>query len=161
MNDKYKIKVNEKYDFSLTADEVSEYDVATISENEYHILQENHPHQAEVIASNFNQKKYSIRINNNVYDVQIHDALDNLISEMGFEIDAKKQVNSLHAPMPGLILEILTSVGKEVSANDTLLILGAMKMENSFVSPRDGVIRSIAVATGDAVDKGQLLIEFE
>ncbi len=161
MNDKYKIKVNENYDFSLTADEVSEYDVATISENEYHVLQENHPHKAEVIASNFNQKKYSIRINNNVYDVQIHDALDNLISEMGFEVDAKKQVNSLHAPMPGLILEVLTSVGKEVSINDTLLILGAMKMENSFVSPRDGVIKSIAVATGDAVDKGQLLIEFE
>jgi biotin carboxyl carrier protein len=29
----------------------------------------------------------------------------------------------------------------------------AMKMENSFLSPRDGVIKSIAVK-GDAVDKG-------
>jgi biotin carboxyl carrier protein len=35
-----------------------------------------------------------------------------------------------------------------------------MKMENSFLSPRDGVIKSIAVPK-DAVDKGQLLIEFE
>jgi biotin carboxyl carrier protein len=34
-----------------------------------------------------------------------------------------------------------------------------MKMENSFLSPRDGVIKSIAVTKGDAVDKGQLLIE--
>ena len=36
-----------------------------------------------------------------------------------------------------------------------------MKMENSFLSPRDGIIKSISVAMGDAVDKGQLLIEFE
>jgi biotin carboxyl carrier protein len=36
-----------------------------------------------------------------------------------------------------------------------------MKMENSFLSPRDGVIKSIAASKGDAVDKGQLLIEFE
>jgi biotin carboxyl carrier protein len=36
-----------------------------------------------------------------------------------------------------------------------------MKMENSFLSPRDGIIKSISVLLGDAVDKGQLLIEFE
>jgi biotin carboxyl carrier protein len=36
-----------------------------------------------------------------------------------------------------------------------------MKMENSFLSPRAGIIKSIATKKGDAVDKGQLLIEFE
>ena len=41
------------------------------------------------------------------------------------------------------------------------MILEAMKMENSFDSPRAGVIKSIAVEKGQAVDKGQLLIEFE
>ncbi|PHK07691.1 acetyl-COA carboxylase, partial [Nostoc linckia z13] len=64
-------------------------------------------------------------------------------------------------PIPGLILEISVSVGQEVKENDNLLILEAMKMENTFVSPRAGVIKSIAVNKGDAVDKGQLLIEFE
>jgi biotin carboxyl carrier protein len=63
--------------------------------------------------------------------------------------------------MPGLILEINVVVGQTVKENDPLLILEAMKMENSFLSPRDGVIKSIAVIKGDAVDKGQLLIEFE
>jgi len=42
-----------------------------------------------------------------------------------------------------------------------LLILEAMKMENSFDSPRAGIIKSIAVTKGQAVEKGQLLIEFE
>ena len=48
-----------------------------------------------------------------------------------------------------------------VQENDPLLILEAMKMENSFLSPREGKIKSIAVVKGQAVDKGQLLIEFE
>jgi biotin carboxyl carrier protein len=45
--------------------------------------------------------------------------------------------------------------------NDSLLILEAMKMENSFSFTEDGTIKSISVLLGDAVDKGQLLIEFE
>jgi biotin carboxyl carrier protein len=63
--------------------------------------------------------------------------------------------------MPGLILEINVAVGQHVAENDPLLILEAMKMENSFLSPRDGIIKSIVVVKGQAVDKGQLLIEFE
>lgn len=161
MNEKYSVKVNDQYDFTFTTDEVQNADIASVSQKNFHILENNKPHHAEIVFSDFNQKSYSVRIQNNVYEVTIHDALDALISEMGFEVGAKKQVNSLHAPMPGLILEIVAEIGKEVKTNDTLLILGAMKMENSFVSPRDGVIKSIAVATGDAVEKGQLLIEFE
>ena len=45
--------------------------------------------------------------------------------------------------------------------DDVLLVLEAMKMENSITSPREGVIKSILVSKGDAVDKGILLIEFE
>jgi biotin carboxyl carrier protein len=55
-------------------------------------------------------------------------------------------------------LEISVIVGQTVKENDSLLILEAMKMENSFLSPRDGIIKSISVILGDAVDKGQLLM---
>jgi biotin carboxyl carrier protein len=48
-----------------------------------------------------------------------------------------------------------------VKENDNLIILGAMKMENSFPYLEDGIIKSISVATGDAVDKGQVVSEFE
>ena len=63
--------------------------------------------------------------------------------------------------MPGLILSIDVSPGQEVQEGDRLLILEAMKMENSFNSPRAGIIKSVVVKQGEAVDKGQLLIEFE
>ena len=60
-----------------------------------------------------------------------------------------------------MILIIDVEIGQEVQENETLLILEAMKMENNFASPRAGVIKSILVNKGDAVEKGQLLIEFE
>ena len=80
---------------------------------------------------------------------------------MGFEVEKTKQVNVIKAPMPGLILEINVEVGQTVKENDNLLILTAMKMENSLLSPRDGLIKSIAVKVGDSLTKGALLIEFE
>jgi len=126
-----------------------------------HVLHHNKPYKAEIVSANFNQKQYEVKVNNNTYTVAISNDLDQLIKDLGFEVGLTKQVNAIKAPMPGLILEINVVVGQTVKENDPLLILEAMKMENSFLSPRDGVIKSIAVSKGDAVDKGQLLIEFE
>ena len=63
--------------------------------------------------------------------------------------------------MSGLILEINVVVGQTVKENDPILILTAMKMENSLLSPREGVIKNITMSVGDSVIKGNLLIEFE
>ena len=42
-----------------------------------------------------------------------------------------------------------------------LLILEAMKMENTITAPRDGVLRKIHVVKGQTVGKKDLLIEFD
>ena len=157
----YKVNVNDTFSFDFEKKSVSQLDAVSVQKNKFHILHENTPYQAEVIASDFLQKKYTVKVNNNSYTVAISNPLDILIKEMGFEVGQTKQVNFIKAPMPGLILEISVVVGQEVKENDNLIILGAMKMENSFLSPRDGVIKTISVLMGDAVDKGQLLIEFE
>ena len=136
-------------------------DVVETSNNHYHILQNNTPIKAEILSTDFNQKLYSIKVNNNTYDVDIYDALDQQIEALGFEIGASKQVNDIKAPMPGLILEINVKEGQEVKENDPLLILEAMKMENVINSPREGIIKSVEVKQGQTVDKNMLLIEFE
>jgi len=161
MTTDYQVKVNDAFQFDLQKESISQLDAVPVGMNEFHILQENIPYKATLIAADFNQKKYIVKVNNNTYTVAISNALDQLIKEMGFEVGATKHVNSIKAPMPGLILEINVEVGQTVKENDNVLILGAMKMENSFLSPRDGVIKAIAVKVGDAVEKGQLLIEFE
>jgi biotin carboxyl carrier protein len=161
MSDSYKVNVNDSFHFDLEKEQVSRLDAVTVENNNFHVLHENKPYKAAILSADFNQKKYTVKVNNNSYTVAISDDLDLLIKEMGFEVGATKQVNAIKAPMPGLILEISVVAGQSVKENDPVLILEAMKMENSFLSPRDGVIKSIAVSKGDAVDKGQLLIEFE
>lgn len=161
MSSNYKVTVNESFYFDFEKESISQLDAVPTEVNEFHVLHQNTPYKAEITASNFNRKSYTVKVNNTNYTVVISNPLDILIKEMGFEVGLTKQVNAIKAPMPGLILEISVIVGQIVKENDNLIILGAMKMENSFLSPRDGVIKSISVSTGDAVEKGQLLIEFE
>lgn len=64
---------------------------------------------------------------------------------------------SLEAPMPGIILRYLVSEGDSVKAGDPIVILEAMKMENSLPSPRDGMIKTISITTGSRVSRGDVL----
>ena len=161
MNNTLKVSVNKEHNFEFTDEQLVNTNGVSLNNNSFHFLHNNISYHATIIDADFINKNYTIEINNNRYEVAISNALDELIKEMGFEVGKGKVVNEIKAPMPGLILEISVSVGQEVNEGDNLLILEAMKMENSFDSPRAGVIKSIAVEKGQAVDKGQLLIEFE
>jgi biotin carboxyl carrier protein len=157
----YKVTVNDTFHFDFETESISQLDAVSIETNKFHILDHNLPYKAEIVFSDFDQKKYTVKVNNNTYHVAISNPLDTLIKEMGFTVGKTKQVNVIKAPMPGLILEINVVIGQSVKENDNLLILTAMKMENSFLSPREGIIRNIAISVGDSVVKGDLLIEFE
>ena len=161
MSNSYKLSVNHSNIFDYTESDLKNLDAVSVEKTKFHVLKDNKPYNAEIVAADFIAKKYTVKVNNNSYEVVIADALDILIKNMGIERGKTKVVNAIKAPMPGLILEISIIIGQEVKENDPLLILEAMKMENSFLSPRDGIIKSIAVSIGNAVDKGQLLIEFE
>jgi len=64
---------------------------------------------------------------------------------------------SVEAPMPGKILNIHVSEGQQVTQNQALCILEAMKMENEICAPVAGTVAKIHVAKGEAVDTGKLL----
>lgn len=157
----FKVNVNDSIEFDLTLDDALKLDVTHISDSEYHILHNNKSFKAEITDSNFNQRTYKIKVNNNLYKINIYNQLDILIKEMGFSFATVKQINAIKAPMPGLILDIHVALGQKVKENEALLILEAMKMENIITSPRDGIIKSIQATKGNAVDKGALLLEFE
>ena len=161
MNNNYKLSVNNSNSFEFTESDLEKLDAVRVEKSKFHILNDSKPYQVEIISTDFIAKKYTVKVNNNTYEVAISNPLDELIKSMGIERGKTKVVNAIKAPMPGLILEISVEVGQAVKENDPILILEAMKMENSFLSPRDGIIKSIAVVKGNAVDKGQLLIEFE
>ena len=161
MDKSYQLTVNNTQIFNHTASTNTTLDAVEVSPSKFHILKNNQAYTAEIIATDFIAKTYTVKVNGNTYSVAIANPLDLLIKEMGFLVGNSKQINEIKAPMPGLILEMSVEVGQEVQENDCLLILEAMKMENSFLSPRAGIIKSISASKGDAVEKGQLLIEFE
>ncbi len=61
------------------------------------------------------------------------------------------------APMPGMIVSIEKNVGDAVKKGDTVVVLEAMKMENSLPAPVDGTIQAIQCKQGDSVAKGATL----
>lgn len=61
------------------------------------------------------------------------------------------------SPMPGTILDVKVTAGQAVKASDVLFILEAMKMENEIFAGVDGVVSSVAVAKGAAVNPGDVL----
>lgn len=157
----YKLKVNAAHNFDISEEQLSKLDAVKTGKKQFHILHDNASVKAQILKSDFNNKSYTVKVNNNTYEIEIMDQLDQLISEMGFALNDSKKVDSIKAPMPGLILEINVVEGQEVKEDDALLILEAMKMENVITSPREGVIKSIKVNQADTVDKNALLIEFE
>lgn len=65
----------------------------------------------------------------------------------------------IRAPIPGVITAINVTVGCEISVDEELLKLEAMKMNNSIRSNRAGVIKSIFVSVGQIVKLNEELIE--
>jgi len=69
--------------------------------------------------------------------------------------------NSLTAPMAGTVVTVLVQEGAHVTSGETLLVLEAMKMETEVTAPKDGKVKSVDVTVGDAVQGGQVLIEWD
>ncbi|KAJ9453560.1 Propionyl-CoA carboxylase alpha chain [Diplonema papillatum] len=67
----------------------------------------------------------------------------------------------LLAPMPGAVVKVCASVGQKIVVGEELVILEAMKMQQSLISPVDAVVKKVNVQAGDAVEDEQILIEFE
>ncbi len=65
---------------------------------------------------------------------------------------------TLTAPMPGMVVSFEVKEGDTVGEGDVLVILEAMKMQNSLTSGVNGVIRSLKVAPGTSVEKNQVLL---
>ena len=65
---------------------------------------------------------------------------------------------SIITPIPGQIISISVSLGEKVRSGQKLLVLEAMKLENSITATMDGTVSEILVAEGDVVNQGQPLI---
>ncbi len=158
---KFKVKINQEFEFLFTEDDLVGLDVKELSEDQVHVLYGNRSRMAAFKSADIREKRYEIQIDSDNFSVEIDNDLDLLIEEMGLEVSASTMIDEIHAPMPGLILEVSAEAGQEVKKGDFLMVLEAMKMENTITAPRDGVLRKIHVVKGQTVGKKDLLIEFD
>ena len=136
-------------------------------------------------------KEYKYKINGNLYNVVIGDIEDNMahveVNGTHYTVEMEKKPKQavavarprpaaapaaskpkpaaskggVKSPLPGVILDIKVKEGDEVKKGQTVIILEAMKMENSINADRDGKVTSIKVSKGESVLEGTDLIIIE
>lgn len=156
----YKVKSNQ-FEFLFTTEEIAAADIVKKSPGVFHILKEHSSITAKVVVSDLSAKKITVEIAGEKFEIEIKDTLDQMLEKMGFGLVANKLIKEIKAPMPGLVLEICVTNGQVVNEGDKLLTLEAMKMENSIVIHNTAIIKRIVISAGQAVEKGQVLIELE
>jgi biotin carboxyl carrier protein len=153
----YTTTVNDEWQFEFADADLlpSNWDLATITPNaRYHLLINGKSYNIEVAELNQAQKTAKLRINNHIYSVSLQTKLDALLAKMGIKNATQNKIDTIKAPMPGLVLKIEATPGQAVLKGDTLLVLEAMKMENVTVA-------QILVQQGQAVEKGAVLINMQ
>lgn len=136
-------------------------DPIKLGPDKYHILLDNRSITLELLEKSENGKELTLLVNGIKQVVIIRDRYDALLSQLGMDKLLTNKNQQVKAPMPGLVLRLLTEVGQHVKKGDPLLVLEAMKMENVIKAERDGTVKSIAVTTKQAVEKNTVLMEME
>ncbi|MBL7731922.1 MAG: biotin/lipoyl-binding protein [Chitinophagaceae bacterium] len=156
----YEVKTGE-FVFTFTEEQVRNANVLTVSPGHYHILQNNQSARVHITGETPTGKTMLATADGETFHITIKDELDRQLDKMGYGKSTGKHVKEIKAPMPGLVLEVAVTEGQEVAEGEKLLILEAMKMENSIMIPASARIKRVAVKAGQAVEKGQLLVELE
>ena len=166
----YKVKVNEHLNFEIEKSESAfmvngtsvELDEQALTHaNTTNVIYQNKSYNVEVVEVNSLEKTSTIKVNGNLYTVQVEDQFDLLLKQLGMDAAVGAKIREIKAPMPGLVLKIIVEEGDEVKKGDNLLVLEAMKMENILKSTTDGIIKKIHVSQGDKIEKNTVLLQFQ
>jgi biotin carboxyl carrier protein len=92
--------------------------------------------------------------------LMLADAARRLASTAGKRREVTGRVE-IKAAMPGRVVNVLVATGDEVKAEQGIVVVEAMKMENEVKAPKAGKVLEVKVAPGQAVEKGQVMIVIE
>ena len=138
----------------LVDGEVRDVDFLNLGGSLYSLITENKSFEAVI---DDDEGKIAVMMRGRLFEAQVLDERAVLLMQRrGGQPTGSGEV---HAPMPGLIVDITVESGQVVKQGDTLIILESMKMQNELKSPVEGVVRTIHVEAGQAVDKNDLLAE--
>jgi pyruvate carboxylase subunit B len=95
------------------------------------------------------------------WEVEVLDERTRHVRSLTGAGEQRRSADVLRAPMPGLVVRVHASPGDRIAAGAGVVVLEAMKMENELRIQASAVVKAVRVAPGEAVEKGQVLVEFE
>ncbi|HEX5574437.1 MAG TPA: biotin/lipoyl-containing protein [Gemmatimonadales bacterium] len=107
------------------------------------------------------QGRWALSLAGERSEVEVLDERTRHIRTLTGSGDQRPKADVLRAPMPGMVVRINTRPGDSVIAGAGLVVLEAMKMENELKAGASGRVKAVRVNPGEAVEKGQVLLEFE
>ena len=136
-------------------------DIEKMDARTWHILKDHKSYYVQWVERSEDGKTFSLKINGQLLELNAKDHYDLLLEQMGMSAANTAKATKLKAPMPGKVLDVMVQPGQTVAKGEGLLILEAMKMENMLKAEQEGTIKSVNVSLGDAVEKNNVLIDFE
>lgn len=98
-------------------------------------------------------KKIQIFLDGDLYDLESISEREQRKSSL-----AASGVQEIKAPMPSRVVKILKSEGDEVTRDEGVVVIEAMKMESELKSPIAGKVRNVMAKEGDAIEAGTVLM---
>ena len=154
---------NNNINVQLSSEEFSGFHVESINidQKSMSLRLNGNKYHCRILKKYPEDNTYFIKVNGKLIALEKKYHYDDAVSKISKYTKSDKKVNQLLSPMPGLILEIQTTIGSEVKKDEPLMILEAMKMENVLCSPVDGIIEEIVVTPKQTVEKNSVLIKFK
>ncbi len=108
-------------------------------------------HRATVLS---HEDQFSVLLTNTRHHLR-------LVDPFRFESTAETNDGRLTAMMPGRVVKVMAAAGDTIKKGQALIIMEAMKMEHTIVSPRDGVVERVAFQVGEMVPADAVLFAFK
>ncbi|MEP6473595.1 MAG: biotin/lipoyl-containing protein [Gemmatimonadota bacterium] len=123
-----------------------------------HLLMDN---RSMTLAIEGSRGRWQVAYHGDRREIEVLDERARHIRSLTGQAGKARGAGALKAPMPGLVVRIAVADGQKVEAGAGLVVLEAMKMENELRAAAAGTVRAVKVTPGQAVEKGQVLIEFD
>jgi biotin carboxyl carrier protein len=102
--------------------------------------------------------RYTLWVDGYRFDAEALDERTRAIRDLSAASAGPSGPAPILAPMPGLIVRVNVKAGDKVEAGQGVVVMEAMKMENELRATAAGVVKSVEVSAGTAVEKGALLV---
>lgn len=136
-----------------------EMDIVMVEPGVYSLLYNGKSYNVELIEGD-SSKKYVANTFARSFHVEIIDAETKYLQSRMLGIDHEGE-NEISSPMPGKVVKIPVSVGDQVTAGQTLIVVEAMKMQSEFKAMADRTVKDILVKEGDIVNAHQVMLRLE